>query len=83
MRLLLMITAAQCKDTDVSVKLQSVVPPGQKASILFYGSGGFPESEGKEERLGHMPATLSRILKYQPFHFGVGKTFTWFKIKYA
>lgn len=46
--LLFTTTAAQCKDTDVSVKLQSVPPSVQKASALFYGSGGFVESEGKE-----------------------------------
>lgn len=33
--MLLMTTDAQCPDKAVSVKIQSVVPPGQEASVLF------------------------------------------------
>lgn len=45
--------AAQCTEKEVSAKLQRVVQPEDKASILFSGSDGFLESGGKKEQSGH------------------------------
>lgn len=45
--------AAQCTGKHASVKLQSGALPGHKASILFYGSDGSLDCEGKEEQSGH------------------------------
>lgn len=49
---LLLMTIAHCKDIDASVTLQSVAPPGQKASVLFYRTSGFLGPEGTEGQSG-------------------------------